>query len=305
MIQKKASFLKASSKTKPTKRNLNLTKKLENLLGDTSFFVPAKEVIEIRKTLDVSVTELLRQLVDIAKTKARPPISNYSVGAAGLGKSGAIYLGVNLEFEKNQISQTVHAEQFVVANAFNHKETRLAMLAVSAQPCGHCRQWLNELNQPLKLLVNKRQTTLKLLLPNAFGPRNLGLKGGLFTPFHHALKLEKSTNLDVENPLFIHALEAAKRSYAPYSNSPSSIALMTKDGKIYTGSYLENAAFNPSLAPLQTALTALIANGKSYDDIAEACLVEKKTAKISQEAASYTLLKSIAPQAKFYTCFVE
>ena len=46
--------------------------------------------------------------------------------------------------------------------------------------------------------------------------------------------------------------------------------------KIYKGSYVESAAFNPSLGPLQAAVVVFIAGGGGeYDDIVGAVLVEK------------------------------
>jgi hypothetical protein len=39
----------------------------------------------------------------------------------------------------------VHAEQFLVANMMQHGEQRLETLAISAAPCGHCRQFFSEL----------------------------------------------------------------------------------------------------------------------------------------------------------------
>ena len=63
------------------------------------------------------------------------------------------------------------------------------------------------------------------------------------------------------------ALEAAFCSYAPYSKSKSGVAIQTKEGVIYTGSYLENAAFNPSTSPLQVALISFLIEEESYDAI--------------------------------------
>ncbi|XNM78622.1 hypothetical protein ACLK19_14305 [Escherichia coli] len=59
------------------------------------------------------------------------------------------------------------------------------------------------------------------------------------------------------------AIAAADRSHMPYSKSPSGVALECKDGRIFSGSYAENAAFNPTLPPLQGALILL--NLKGYD----------------------------------------
>ena len=63
----------------------------------------------------------------------------------GLGASGRLYVGVNLEFPCLPLHNSVHAEQFLVVNALQHGERELVKLAVSAAPCGHCRQFLSEL----------------------------------------------------------------------------------------------------------------------------------------------------------------
>jgi hypothetical protein len=39
----------------------------------------------------------------------------------------------------------VHAEQFLMANLVLHNESALHTLAISAAPCGHCRQFYSEL----------------------------------------------------------------------------------------------------------------------------------------------------------------
>ncbi len=65
--------------------------------------------------------------------------------AAGVGVSGSIYIGVNLEFPGAPLNNSVHAEQFLAVNCIAHGERGLDMLAVSAAPCGHCRQFYAEL----------------------------------------------------------------------------------------------------------------------------------------------------------------
>ena len=65
--------------------------------------------------------------------------------AIGLGKSGRLYVGVNLEFPRLPLQHSVHAEQFLIANAAWHGERGLKRIAVNAAPCGHCRQFIAEL----------------------------------------------------------------------------------------------------------------------------------------------------------------
>ena len=65
---------------------------------------------------------------------------NDLIACSSQGVSGRILLGVNLELYGLPLNQSVHAEQFVIANAVRVGERRLTRLAVSAEPCGHCRQ---------------------------------------------------------------------------------------------------------------------------------------------------------------------
>lgn len=73
------------------------------------------------------------------------PLLTFLCRAVGLGASGRLYVGVNLEFARLPINNSVHAEQFLVANALHHGEQAITKIAVSAAPCGHCRQFYSEL----------------------------------------------------------------------------------------------------------------------------------------------------------------
>lgn len=80
---------------------------------------------------------------------------------------------------------------------------------------------------------------------------------------------------------------------------------MDCDGKIYKGSYMESAAYNPSLGPFQAALVAFVAaGGGAYERIVAAALVEKKDATVKQEATGRLLMHSISPksQVKAFHC---
>jgi len=90
------------------------------------------------------------------------------------------------------------------------------------------------------------------------------------------------------------ALKAANSSYAPYSLSYAGVALKTADGSIYTGSVAENAAFNPSMSPLEAAVVALtITGGKKYSDITDAVLVEAAGSKASQIGVTRAVLATM------------
>lgn len=270
--------------------------KLRELIPSNPFVIYAEQVDEIMRLSGLDRKELLVQLIPIARVFARPPISGYKVGEAALGKSGNIYLGVNLEFLGLPLNAAVHGEQFLIANARSNGESEIAVIALPAAPCGHCRQFLNELDETgqMEILIpNCTPRTLFSLLPEAFGPKDLGLAADLLA------QPSECPSFAHESPIVEKASKAAFCSYAPYSNSKSGVAIRTMDGKIYSGSYLENAAFNPSLSPLQAAVVALVMDLREYEEISEVVLVEQSGAKISQEEPTIALLKQLAPNAKF------
>ena len=105
------------------------------------------------------------------------------------------------------------------------------------------------------------------------------------------------------DPLIQAALAAANRSYTPYTDSPSGVAILVKTGnKIYFGSYLENAAYNPSLSPFQAALIHMISHGNRRNfesEIVRVALIEKSTNSIMQREATELILSELAPKASF------
>lgn len=210
----------------------------------------------------------LGSLLAEAAQFARPPISNFRVGAVARGTSGKHYLGANVEIAGEALSFTIHAEQSAVVNAWLNGESGVDLVATSAAPCGYCRQFLNELvTAPgLKVHFNSGDHPLSDLLPLSFGPRDLGVTGGLMQREDHGLSADASDELERA------ALEAANRSYAPYSKSFAGLALRTSSGRIVAGPYAENAAFNPSMSPVQVALAYLNMQGEPFESIEDAVL---------------------------------
>jgi cytidine deaminase len=118
----------------------------------------------------------------------------------------------------------------------------------------------------------------------------LGVTAALMSPQSHPMTLSSGA----ADPVVRAALKAAKASYAPYTFDYSGVALKTRDGGIYTGSVAEDAAFNPSMSPLEAAVVSLvISGGKSYGDIVDAVLVEMAGSKAGQAAATRDALASI------------
>ncbi|WP_174819900.1 cytidine deaminase [Paenibacillus koleovorans] len=63
--------------------------------------------------------------------------------------------------------------------------------------------------------------------------------------------------------LISHAIEAARRAYAPYSNFRVGAALLDDQGHIHYGCNVENAAYGPTNCAERTALFRAIADGNA------------------------------------------
>lgn len=242
------------------------------------------------KALAGSEQALLNQLLPLAQQYSHAPISNFHVGAVALAHSGAIYLGANREFPGCPLSQSIHAEQSVISHAWHHQEKGLRMLAITAAPCGHCRQFINELKNSGDieiLLPQQAPMNFRSLLPHSFGPEDLAIDDHLMCAQPHTMAYPGN------DPLISAACDAANNSYAPYTDSPAAIALQTSRGT-YLGRYAENCAYNPSLGPLQAALNELALAKDDLADLKRAVLVEASGSPVSQQAISHSLLNTLS-----------
>lgn len=108
-------------------------------------------------------------------------------------------------------------------------------------------------------------------------------------PVNHGLSIES------EETLVHEALSALNRSHAPYSKNVSGVALRSKNGKVFHGMYAENAAFNPSLPPLQVALIAMMMAGEDLGNVEEAALIETATSPVSHLQETQGTLETLNP----------
>lgn len=58
------------------------------------------------------------------------------------------------------------------------------------------------------------------------------------------------------------ALEARKNSYSPYSHFQVGACLLTKEGRLYTGCNIENAAYGPTNCAERTAFFKAVSEGE-------------------------------------------
>ncbi len=76
---------------------------------------------------------------------------------------------------------------------------------------------------------------------------------------------KKTTSRD----LALCAIDAMKKSYSPYSRFTVGAALLTKEGKIYTGANIENASYTPTVCAERNAIFTAVHEGeRNFEAIA-------------------------------------
>ena len=296
------------------------------------FVISAERVLALAAQRGLDPQDLLPEFVREAQKLAIPPTSKFHVGAAALGASGAVYLGVNVELPGLPLNASIHAEQFAVVTAMRAGERALEAIATTAAPCGHCRQFMNELRGAASMRViipdpgdaatnaRKRHLVLPLcdLLPHSFGPLDLTRDESLplmLEERHNGLRFASgsiipggsgaATDGELDAAAAELALTEANAAYAPYSASPAGLALVDDDGAMHAGRSVESAAYNPTMSPLHAALVAAVgsagmgdANGGEWGRIESATLVEMSGAPVQYAGTVALILKTIAPRAR-------
>ena len=118
-----------------------------------------------------------------ARPSAYAPYSHFTVGAALLADDGRVYTGVNVE--NASYGLTVCAERNAIGAMALAGGRRVLAVAVctanGVMPCGACRQVLSEFapdggDAPVWIIDGAgdvRETSIRTLLPDYFGPRHL------------------------------------------------------------------------------------------------------------------------------------
>ena len=114
--------------------------------------------------------ELYRRAVEIAR-RAYAPYSQLCVGAAALARDGRVFEGVNVENAAYPLG--VCAEKTALSRAVTDgcRPGDLEAIAITASPCGGCRQWLVEFGIDRVIYANEgelRTATPAGLLPDTF-----------------------------------------------------------------------------------------------------------------------------------------
>ena len=130
----------------------------------------------------------LLQQANEAKENAYAPYSGFRVGAALLGKSGAVYTGANVE--NASYSVTCCAERVALFKAVSGGETAFDAIAITSDsgdmttPCGVCRQALMEFSPHMDVIssnnkLDSESDRLDALLPKAFTCKEMETDSGL------------------------------------------------------------------------------------------------------------------------------
>jgi cytidine deaminase len=128
---------------------------------------------------------ILHELIAAAReasTRAYCPYSKFPVGAALLTPAGEILSGCNIE--NASYGLTMCAERTTVFHAVAHGHRGFKAIVIytptpiPTAPCGACRQVLNEFAPEAEVICvcdgrDEIRTTVRELLPDAFGPHNL------------------------------------------------------------------------------------------------------------------------------------
>ena len=114
----------------------------------------------------------LLERAESAAARAYAPYSGFNVGAAVRASDGRVVEGVNVENAAYPLGMCAERTALAGAVAEGYRPGDLESLAVTASPCGGCRQWLVEFG--IRRIVYRRgdgevvATAPAELLPDTF-----------------------------------------------------------------------------------------------------------------------------------------
>lgn len=117
-------------------------------------------------------SELLAR-ADAIAARAYAPYSHFHVGCAVLTRDGAVVEGVNVENAAYPLGSCAERTTFARAVAEGYRPGDFVVAAITASPCGGCRQWLAEMQVPRVVFRNGGRVvemTIDELLPEQFDP---------------------------------------------------------------------------------------------------------------------------------------
>jgi cytidine deaminase len=119
--------------------------------------------------------ELLAR-AEAAASRAYAPYSHFLVGCAVLARDGTVVEGVNVENASYPLGVCAERTALARAVAQGYGPGDLSVAAITASPCGGCRQWLLELRLDRVVFRNGDRVvtmTPAELLPESFDASDL------------------------------------------------------------------------------------------------------------------------------------
>ena len=113
---------------------------------------------------------------DAAAVRAYAPYSRFDVGCAVRCRDGRVVEGVNVENAAYPLGVCAERAAFSRAIAEGYRPGDFVVAAITASPCGGCRQWLAEMGVERVLFRNGGRVvemTPDELLPEQFEPDDL------------------------------------------------------------------------------------------------------------------------------------
>jgi len=113
---------------------------------------------------------------DAAAVRAYAPYSGFDVGCAVLARDGRVLEGVNVENAAYPLGVCAERTAFARAIAEGYRPGDFAVVAITASPCGGCRQWLHEMGVERVVFRNGGRVvtmTTDELLPESFDAHDL------------------------------------------------------------------------------------------------------------------------------------
>ena len=93
------------------------------------------------------MSELVER-AELAAQRAYAPYSNYLVGAVVRTTDGTEFVGTNDENAAYPLSHCAEKTAIAAAASAGYRPGDIKVVAISASPCGGCRQWLHEWRVP-------------------------------------------------------------------------------------------------------------------------------------------------------------
>ena len=121
------------------------------------------------------MSDLYERAVTIAQ-RAYAPYSRYLVGAAVRARDGRVFEGVNVENAAYPLGVCAERTAFSRAVAEGYRPGDFVVAAITASPCGGCRQWLHEMGVERVVFRNGERVvtmTPDELLPESFDAHDI------------------------------------------------------------------------------------------------------------------------------------